>query len=266
MHHTYTLSCRGFIPPSVSRSSDKYQAEVTDPRTLIVAFGEHQDKMTLVLLDEEPDLPVGSTVCVWLSRWFHCETQEYIEHKRNESEKKAAERAAHEEQVKQLAEETYLNATHALLCNSPDKKAIKTRLDSLYSERDRQYRIYRAYWRSPFPELKQQSDDAYTIVSVLNSSVDSISEYAFRTLEEQGIKACVAYAYSPREGGSNGSFSPGRDHFQLLTPLNKGRLKREERDALCKPIRNFWGLESFGSHRPVSCQACLTKMINLINN
>jgi hypothetical protein len=49
----------------------------------------------------------------------------------------------------------------------------------------------------------------------------------------------VAYAYSPRENVG----STGKVHLITAVPIQTGRLKREAGDALCKPYRQFWGLD-----------------------
>lgn len=64
--------------------------------------------------------------------------------------------------------------------------------------------------------------------------------------------AHVAYAFNRREGAN----SAGHYHIVLDQPLDSGRLHRSTADALCKPGRQFWGLES----RPRSvadCPRCL---------
>lgn len=49
----------------------------------------------------------------------------------------------------------------------------------------------------------------------------------------------VAYAYSPRESTQSG----GKVHLVCRAPLRVGRIVREAGDALCKPRRQFWGLD-----------------------
>jgi len=64
--------------------------------------------------------------------------------------------------------------------------------------------------------------------------------------------AHVVYAFSRREGArSNGGY-----HLRLDEPLNAGRLRRSQGDALCDPRRDWWGLE----RRPnaeATCPRCL---------
>lgn len=89
MDHQYTLSVDGFIDPLWMRSFKRCVVDVTDSRLILVAGVE------LMLLENEPDLPVGNTVEVWLNRWFHCESLEAIETKRlNQIRKKDTENEA----------------------------------------------------------------------------------------------------------------------------------------------------------------------------
>ncbi|WP_045861824.1 hypothetical protein [Teredinibacter purpureus] len=239
-----------------------YQVTALSPRELL----DHSKTTTLTLLNDEPDLPVGSTVKVWCSRWFHCETLEYIQYKQAESEKRTVEKRAHEAKIKNEAQLCYLDPVKRLLEGLSSKQIVKSHLEDLYKQRDKHHRIYKAHWRAQYEERKRLSDDAYASVSVINTSIDLISEYVFDQMRKQGIDGKVAYAYSPKEGASDGFFSPGKSHFQLHSQLTKGRLKRDARDALCKPANKFWGLEGFDDRHTVTCQNCLYKMINLLND
>lgn len=64
--------------------------------------------------------------------------------------------------------------------------------------------------------------------------------------------AHVAYAYSRREGAN----SLGKYHIVLNQPLDSGRLHRMAEDALCRPGRQFWGLEPRPRSAP-DCPRCL---------
>lgn len=64
--------------------------------------------------------------------------------------------------------------------------------------------------------------------------------------------AHVGYAYSPRQGGR----STSSNHAVLDQPLKAGRLTRDQGDALCRPRRKFWGLESVDAEREVTCPDC----------
>lgn len=66
------------------------------------------------------------------------------------------------------------------------------------------------------------------------------------------VGAHVAYAFSRREGAN----SAGRYHLVLDRPLDSGRLHRSAFDALCKPSRQFWGLEPRPRSAP-DCPRCL---------
>lgn len=49
----------------------------------------------------------------------------------------------------------------------------------------------------------------------------------------------VAYAYNPGQGAS----SNGTNHLLTVADLDVGRLHRKAGDPLCRPARNFWGLD-----------------------
>jgi hypothetical protein len=73
------------------------------------------------------------------------------------------------------------------------------------------------------------------------------------TANTRPLTAHPAYAYSPRQG----SWNYGRHHARLDQPLTVGRLSRAAGDALCKPNRDFWGLEPVTTS-PVDCPRCLS--------
>lgn len=258
MEHTYTLNVQGFIHPSYMRNRTARVVGVARPRTLEL------EGMTLRLLDGEPDLPIGSQVKVWLDRWFHCETLEYIEHKQAEADRKAAAKQAHEDSVKQRAVEQYVTYTENLIAQSPTVAVLKEHLDTLYADRKQQHLIYKRHWYATDPAVKQKSNDAYTFVDNINTAIQRLSEYVFEQLKAQGCQAKTAYAYSPREGGREGFFAPGADHYQLLSPVTVGRLKRVAGDALCKPAKKFWGLDGYDDKYTVTCKTCLYKMLSLL--
>lgn len=49
----------------------------------------------------------------------------------------------------------------------------------------------------------------------------------------------VAYAYNPGQG----AMSNGCNHLLTVADLDAGRLHRKAGDPLCRPARNFWGLD-----------------------
>lgn len=69
------------------------------------------------------------------------------------------------------------------------------------------------------------------------------------------LTAHVGYAYSPRQGAR----SVSRNHAILDQPLNAGRFTRDEGDALCRPRRKFWGLESSLHEKAVTCPNCKSR-------
>lgn len=258
MDHTYTLSNEGFINPGYMRDRSPRVVGVSHPRTLEL------EGMTLRLLDGEPDLPVGSQVQVWLQRWFHCETLDYIQTKKAEAARQAAASRAHEESVKRQALETHLAPTQSLIAGNPVPAELKKHLETLYSARESEHATYRRYWHAQDPEDKQKSNDAYQVSTTIVEAIHALSAYVFAQLAKQDIQGKTAYAYSPREGARDGFFSPGKDHFQLLSPVAEGRFKRESGDALCKPAVKFWGLQGFNDDSPVTCRQCLDRMLKLL--
>lgn len=64
--------------------------------------------------------------------------------------------------------------------------------------------------------------------------------------------AHVAYAYSRREGAN----SLGKYHLVLDQSIDSGRLHRTAEDALCRPGRQFWGLEP-RPNADADCPRCL---------
>ena len=258
MEHTFTLSNEGFISPCYMRDRSPRVVGVSHPRTLEL------EGMTLRLLDGEPDLPVGSQVQVWLQRWFHCETLDYIQAKKDEADRQAAARRAHEESVTRQAVEVHLAPTQSLIAGNPAPAVLKSHLEALYAVQESEHATYRRYWHARNPEDKQKSNDAYQVSSTIAQAIHELSIYVFGQLAKQGIQGKVAYAYSPREGARDGFFSPGKDHYQLLTPVADGRYKRASGDALCKPSAKFWGLQGFDDGRPVTCRQCLDRMLKLL--
>lgn len=258
MDHTYTLSSDGIINPSFLRNCKYRLATVESLRSIEI------DGMTLRLIQGEPDLPVGSQVRIWLDRYFHCETLEYTQQKQAEAERKAVARKIREETIKQEAINTYLISIQALISQYPSAPALTAQLESLYADQKIQHKIFKAHWRSHAPDMKQKSIDAYSVAGVIAEAIHCLARYMFDQLNEKGIKGKVAYAYSPKEGATDGFFSPGKDHFQLSGSLVKGRLRRNRGDALCKPAEKFWGLLETGDKQVVTCSICLGHMINLL--
>jgi len=68
----------------------------------------------------------------------------------------------------------------------------------------------------------------------------------------EALTAHVGYAYQLRQSDR----SIARDHAVLDQALTAGRLTRDQGDALCRPRRKFWGLESVTGERTVTCPGC----------
>jgi len=258
MDHTYTLTNLGFVNPYLMRNGVNKTVKVEHPRTLKI------NDMELVVLDGEPDLPMGEEVRVWVDRWFHCESLEYIQRKEMIKQRSAEKYKQHEENIKARYTEQYLEATQCLLTKTPTTIEIKAHLDDLYKSRTEQHCTYKQFWRSRDIEIKQKSKDAYTAMTIISHSIDHVSNYVRKILEDEGITGDPAYAYSPREGGRNGFYSPGSDHFMLSAPVISGRFKRSKGDALCKTADKFWSLDGRDDGRSVTCRTCLERMIKLM--
>lgn len=259
MQHTYVLSCDGFISPEYMRDRSRRVMGVEHPRTLQL------DGMTLRLHEGQPDLPVGSQVQVWCDSFFHCETLDYIEAKAAAKGIRAAARQEHEDSVKHGATTNYLEPTRALIAGKPTVANLREHLDMLYEEQDAQRATYHQFWRAIDAGNKQKSNDALSISGVISDSIRAISDYVFGQLHTQGVKGISSHAVSPREGCNNGFFSPGKDHFKLLAPVESGKFKRDAGDALCKPAIKFHCLQRNDTHHAVTCCACLDRMLRLLN-
>ena len=66
----------------------------------------------------------------------------------------------------------------------------------------------------------------------------------------------LAHAFTPNESGGYG----GADHIVISHAFTLGQLDRQAGDALCKPKRKFWSLQSVvaDGHRRI-CNACLRR-------
>jgi len=260
MEHTYKLSCDGFISPEFMRNSHSPRVMgVEHPRTIRL------EGMTLRLHDNQPDLPVGVQVQVWLDRYFLCETVEYIEAKAAACAERAAARQAHEDSVKRSATSIYFEPTQELIAGNPTVSGLREKLDALYVALEGEERLYHQFWRTLDPQNKQKSNDALSVARVINDSIRALSDYVFGQLATQGIKGISSHAVSPHEGARSGLFDPGKDHFKLLTPVAYGKFKRSKGDALCKPYVKFFCLQDNEVHRAVTCCACLDRMLRLLN-
>lgn len=260
MEHTYKLSCDGFISPEFMRNSHSPRVlGVEHPRALRL------EGMTLRLHDDQPDLPVGAQVKVWCDRYFLCETLEYIEAKAAACAERAAARQAHEDSVKRSATSTYLEPTQALIAGNPTVAVLREKLDALYVALEGEERLYHQFWRALDAQNKQKSNDALSVARVINDSIRELSDYVFGQLATQGIKGISSHALTRHEGGNTGFFSPGKDHFKLQVPVESGKFKRAEGDALCKPAVKFYRLETNDTHHAVTCCACLDRMLRLLH-
>ncbi|WP_415913246.1 hypothetical protein [Neptuniibacter sp. QD37_11] len=264
MPHTYTLTKQGMLYPSFFNSMRHgvHQGLATSAREIQVR-GE-----TLTLTKDEPDLPEGAEVEVWVSRFFHCIT---LADKKAEDKARAdhaAETRAREKQAIDEAKAQYTAPAESLIQQSPDKQALTKMLEHLFTERKAKHEVYSRFWRSADADKKHQSNIAYEQMCVINEAIVCLSRYMKGILAEKGLKIATAYPYSPNEGARSGHYSPGEYHAVILnlSGLFVGRLERSAGDALCKPADKFKWLEhNDKAYGDVTCRHCLKKMANLTN-
>jgi hypothetical protein len=67
------------------------------------------------------------------------------------------------------------------------------------------------------------------------------------------LTAHAEHAFSPRPGDTR---RPGNEHAILNQPIIASRYRRDAGDALCKPRRAFWGLQT-DINPEVTCPRCL---------
>jgi hypothetical protein len=70
--------------------------------------------------------------------------------------------------------------------------------------------------------------------------------------DAQAPALTVYGAYNPSDRGN----SAGANHLVVTGALVRGRIRREEGDALCRPAQKFWGLYSHPERKP-TCKRCL---------
>lgn len=262
MGHVYTMMNHGHVSPSYMRSQPEIVVCVTHPRKIAI----EKEGMDLVLLDGEPDLPVGKDVKVWLQRWFHCETLESLHKKEANAKQKAAEQEARSRQLLVDAKNQYLEPVNALLAKKLSKNEAAELFIHLRLAHKQNHAVYKRYWGACDPSLKQQSNDSLSVCDVIGDSIQKLSQAVFAQLMKQGTAGQVAYAYSPNEGANSGIYSPGKKHFRIDCHLQKGRLVRNAGDTLCKPARTFWGLNVRDGDDYVTCQSCQDRMVEILQD
>lgn len=99
-HHIYKLTSTGLLPLRFLHSFETQIVMVTTPRSITVNDGV---VLTLGSGLEQPDLPVGKKVRVWLSRWFYCELAEAAKER---EEKRRQEKLRDEERLNICREES----------------------------------------------------------------------------------------------------------------------------------------------------------------
>lgn len=262
MGHTYTLTNDGFVSPSYMRHRPKIVVRVTHSRKITL----ENEGMHLVLLDQEPDLPMGKEVKVWLERWFKCETLESLNEKAAIANQKAADNEERSKGVLTDAVKTYLHPVTALLATSLSKNEVASLFCELRSAQKQHLATYKRYWGAYDPAMKSKSNDALAVSGVISESIQKLSQAVFAQLAKHGVAGKVAYAYSPNEGANAGIYSPGKYHFIIDTSIRNGRLVRNAGETLCKPARGFWGLEVINQGDNVSCHSCQDLMVKLMTS
>lgn len=260
MGHTYTMTNDGFVSPSYMRNKPEIVVCVKHPRKITI----ENEGMDLVLLDKEPDLPVGKEVKVWLERWFKCETLESLHEKDVIAKQKVAEQEARNHRILIDAKKQYLEPVIVLLEKNLPKNEVVELFNELRLAHKQNHAIYKRYWGAYDPSMKQKSNDSLSVCDVISESIQKLSQAVFAKLIKQGITGQVAYAYSPNEGANSGIYSPGKNHFIINAQFKKGRFARNAGDTLCKPAKSFWGLDVRDGDDYVTCQSCQNRMIEIM--
>lgn len=251
MDHTFTLKTNDIIPPSFFNERKEFTLIVKDPRKIKI------DDINLELFDNEPDLPVGEEVQVWLSGHFKCETTSNLFAKKMVKVIKQTE----EEETKKLLKSLFTDTLSKVLKDDNLKPSLlKTLLDNLRIMKDENVKEYKLYWHSPFEEEKKKSNTAYLYINEISKSINMISSYIKNSLNDNNFSGSIYHSYSPRHNVKTSS----ANHFVLDEVYESGKYKREPGDALCRPSEKFWQLEKMHEDDiVVDCQKCLDKMLSI---
>lgn len=258
-HHTYTLNQQPYVDPFLTQGVLDETVTVTEPRSLTVCGS------TLTLNADEPDLPVGEQVRVWRDRLFHCEAVAAQAQRDKDAEALQALLERQDTQAREHAEMAYLrSAKHLVSTNYPLDKAQRF-LETYWGAQSHFQEELSFYARFEDAVMSRKAREIRINLSVIDQCLALIYRDLMAKLEAKaGVTLVNAYAYSPREGGQTGHHSPGKGHIMVESgELKRGRLKRVERDALCKPSKHFWGLEP--QEGVVTCQICVKRLLGLLS-
>lgn len=250
----YTLTTDNpFIDPRFLNKfrGTKHIGTVIDPRIVDV------DGDKLKLLNDQPDMPVGEKVEIWLSKFFHAEPLNDIKQRKEKARKQQEHFDKVEKEEKENAFQNYVVTTKEFLKLYPNGKEVLEKLESLWKDKDDEYQTYKAFWHSNEKDKKLKSNIAYNSMIEITNAIDMIAHWMKSKIEHE---CRVSYAYSPREHAN----AHGGEHLELLEPFSKGKIKRGKNDALCKVRKKFWDLYSVSKDEPVSCRKCLKYMTKMI--
>lgn len=253
----YMLRINGFASPTLMRRKGApFVVEVIDPRKIIAC------DTTFILDDAFRDLPVGQSVQIgYKDRFYACLVSDLD---KEEAERKArhAAKTAHLENHYQTALLSAREAVSTLLANHP----TQAQLLQIITDSDKLSRkVYHLTQKAKYgtdAQKREAEEAAERAKASQHASCDMIDQL-MATLRQHNIILSTAYAYSQREGARCGAHMPGGQHCVTHQTLTRKLWVREPDDALCKPRRQFWGLEPLAGKNTVNCARCLTLLFRL---
>ena len=231
------------------RGSSRLEGYVNKDNEVVI-----DDRMKLKIVNDT--IPENTIVFVYLDSYIYCNTQQDLE---DEKEKIKLAQKAKEQQLSMYEEKERKVATSIVedffKNNQIDYNSYKDFFDKLSKNVNSSYYQYKRYWHNFGSIEKEESSIHYHCqISAKNLFVKNI-------YQKFNLKHHIAYAYSPRENVGSG----GKDHIVLEEEYSKGRLKRISGDPLCKPARDFWGLENIGHKGTDSlCHQCFYKVLRIV--
>ena len=125
IEHTFKLLNRNPLDPRWLNSFR--EAEVLIEESDKVVVGD----VTLYLESGQPSLPVGQRVKVWLSRWFYCETVDYVEHQKATQRIAFEQKKREQESSRKKAEKEAIDFNESLNIPSTWRPGMKDVLSGL---------------------------------------------------------------------------------------------------------------------------------------